>query len=314
MSTEATALAHIQSLFKDIESWGAALREPWRPDPTSQLALDDQAWPGWPVTQLARASLGSARDHLQAVRVHIEAEQMFPLASDTLLRTAIVAGAQTVWMLSPDDEVLRQERGRTVAAEVYRRRPRVVKQAAHDRLAGADSAIAGFGSRPAGLKYPSELSAGGLSAFVYDFRALPRVGVVAVVWTRDEIVLACALVSENEWRGVRAAEPGVQELSVLLQRAPIHPAAERGATFRSPNSVQRKTFDIATQHSDYRGKPTKGNQLDRVVLRDFLDDPQRMLAVPRAIRSAILTGVVTGPAVAEVEASGMVASEGTVTA
>jgi len=134
---------------------------------------------------------------------------------------------------------------------------------------------------------------------------------VAAVWTRDEIILACALVSENEWRGVRAVEPVVQELSVLLRRAPIHPAAERDAAFRSPNSVQRKTFDIATQHPDYSGKPTKGNKLDRVVLRDFLDDPQRMFAVARAIRSAILTGVVTEPTVAEVEASDMVASEGT---
>jgi 5-methylcytosine-specific restriction protein A len=134
---------------------------------------------------------------------------------------------------------------------------------------------------------------------------------VAAVWTRDEIILACALVCENEWRGVRATEPGVKELSVLLQRAPIHPVAERDAAFRSPNSVQRKTFDIATQHPDYLGKPTKGNKLDRVVLRDFLDDPQRMLAVARAIRSAILAGVVTEPAIAEVEASDMVASEGT---
>lgn len=75
--------------------------------------------------------------------------------------------------------------------------------------------------------------------------------------------------------------------------------------------MQRKTFDIATQHPDYRGKPTKGNKLDRVILRDFLDDPQRMLAVARAIRSAILTGAVTEPTVAEVEASEMVASEGT---
>jgi 5-methylcytosine-specific restriction protein A len=133
---------------------------------------------------------------------------------------------------------------------------------------------------------------------------------VAAVWTRDEIIMACALVSENEWRGVRASEPAVKQLSELLRRAPIHPESEKTVAFRSPDSVQRKTFDIATQHPDYRGKPTKGNKLDRVVLRDFLDDPERMLAVAQAIRSAIDSGTVAEATVAEVEASDMVAPEG----
>lgn len=135
---------------------------------------------------------------------------------------------------------------------------------------------------------------------------------MAVVWTRDEIILACALVSENEWRGARASEPAVQELSDLLRRAPIHPATDRDGAFRSPNSVQRKTFDIATQHPDYGGKQTKGNRLDRVVLRSFLDDLEPMRAVARAIRLAILCDAVAEPVVAEVEASDMVRPEGTI--
>jgi len=50
--------------------------------------------------------------------------------------------------------------------------------------------------------------------------------------------------------------------------------------------VQRKTFDIATQHPDYTGTPTKGNRLDRVVLTTCLEDPDRMRRPrPSATRS-----------------------------
>lgn len=102
---------------------------------------------------------------------------------------------------------------------------------------------------------------------------------MAIDWTRDEIILVCDLISANDWLGMRAPEQPVRELSELLRHAPIHPLEGRGEAFRSPNSVQRKTFDIATQHPDYPGKQTKGNKLDRVVLLDFLAKPDRMRAV-----------------------------------
>lgn len=109
-------------------------------------------------------------------------------------------------------------------------------------------------------------------------------------WARDEIILACHLVMENHWKGLDAQGPRVVELSALLQMLPIHAEADRNEKFRNPNGVARKTFDIATRHPDYRGKPTNGGALDVEVLHDFLADPEKMTKTARLIRQGITTG------------------------
>lgn len=112
------------------------------------------------------------------------------------------------------------------------------------------------------------------------------------LWEWDEIVLACALVARNEWRGLGDHRPEVVELSGLLQRLSGAPAGDRGPTFRNPAGVARKTADIATRHPDYLGKPTNGNRMDREVLAGFLDDPEQMFAQEAAIRAVTTEGVV----------------------
>jgi 5-methylcytosine-specific restriction protein A len=109
-------------------------------------------------------------------------------------------------------------------------------------------------------------------------------------WNRDELILACDLVWANGWHELRAEYPQVVELSQLLQRYGAHPVEVRTATFRNPNSVGRKTTDIATQHPDYRGVPTRGGRLDREVLADFIANPHEMHGQALALREAILTG------------------------
>ncbi|MFF3657665.1 HNH endonuclease [Streptomyces olivochromogenes] len=109
-------------------------------------------------------------------------------------------------------------------------------------------------------------------------------------WARDEIILACDLVMMNGWKGLDALDSRVIELSALLQLLPIHADADRNETFRNPNGVARKTFDIATQHPDYRGKPTKGGALDVEVLHEFLARPDQMTGVAHLIREGISTG------------------------
>lgn len=109
-------------------------------------------------------------------------------------------------------------------------------------------------------------------------------------WARDEIILACDLVMTNGWKGLDAQDSRVIELSALLQLLPIHADADRNETFRNPNGVARKTFDIATRHPDYRGKPTKGGSLDVEVLHEFLARPDQMAKVARLIREGISTG------------------------
>ncbi|MGW9596911.1 HNH endonuclease [Streptomyces chartreusis] len=109
-------------------------------------------------------------------------------------------------------------------------------------------------------------------------------------WARDEIILACDLVMSNGWKGLDAQDSRVVELSAVLQLLPIHADADRNETFRNPNGVARKTFDIATRHPDYHGKPTKGGALDVEVLHEFLARPDEMNEVARLIRQGITAG------------------------
>lgn len=115
-------------------------------------------------------------------------------------------------------------------------------------------------------------------------------------WTYDELVLAADLVAENAWQGLRANNPKVVELSKLLRAAHIHPVDGRPENFRSVNSVQRKTFDISTQHPDYQGKPTRGGDKDANVLHDFISDPTRMSNLAREIRARVSTLAESEPA------------------
>jgi 5-methylcytosine-specific restriction protein A len=109
-------------------------------------------------------------------------------------------------------------------------------------------------------------------------------------WARDELILACDLVRQNDWRWLPAEDPRVIELSRLLQVMPLHPPEVRDSKFRNPNGVGRKTADIATRHPDYRGKPTNGGALDLEVLQNFLDRPDEMRATAEAIRQGVRSG------------------------
>jgi 5-methylcytosine-specific restriction enzyme A len=112
-----------------------------------------------------------------------------------------------------------------------------------------------------------------------------------ISWARDELLLACALVVENGWHELRQADPEVLELSDLLRTLPLHSTAVKSdPRFRSPNSVSRKTADIATAHPDYTGTATRGGQPTRDVVADFLQHPAEMMTAVHAIRSGIASG------------------------
>ncbi|MFI5563347.1 HNH endonuclease [Amycolatopsis japonica] len=113
------------------------------------------------------------------------------------------------------------------------------------------------------------------------------------VWLEAELVLACDVVAQNNWRLVRSHDPRAIDLSRLLQSLQLHPLESRGPTFRNPNSVQRKTSDIATQHPGYTGKPTRGGRLDREILQAFLNRPDEMHAQAEAIRAGAISGTLS---------------------
>ena len=91
-----------------------------KPDPDSDLALDDEDWPYFPPSTIAWIGLVSATDHLDAIRRHIDAHFTFPMAHLTMCRSALVGAAQTAWILAPDDRPTRLLRSRTVIAYGYK--------------------------------------------------------------------------------------------------------------------------------------------------------------------------------------------------
>jgi 5-methylcytosine-specific restriction protein A len=109
-------------------------------------------------------------------------------------------------------------------------------------------------------------------------------------WAWDELVLACALVHRNKWREVKKDDPRALELSDLLQILPIHPMQARGNNFRNPNSIQRKTADLATAHPSYVGTPTKGGRLTQQVVAEFISRPEDMLAAADGIMATLASG------------------------
>ncbi|WP_405687604.1 HNH endonuclease [Streptomyces sp. NBC_00057] len=110
-------------------------------------------------------------------------------------------------------------------------------------------------------------------------------------WTRDELLLACALVVENGWNELREGDSRVLDLSDLLRSLPIHAnAAQAIPKFRSIGSVSRKTSDLASNHPAYTGSPTKGGRLDKEVIATFIARPSEMLGAAAALRQGIGTG------------------------
>ncbi|MEU4539005.1 HNH endonuclease [Streptosporangium sp. NPDC023825] len=124
-------------------------------------------------------------------------------------------------------------------------------------------------------------------------------------WSRDELILACALVEENDWNELRVGDPRVVELSGILRDMPIHDPSVRGEEFRSQGSVSRKSTDIATWHPGYKGSRTKGGKLDREVIAEFLEHPDEMRAAARAIRESVLSGDLENLSPVEEEFSAM---------
>ncbi|MEU2369057.1 MULTISPECIES: HNH endonuclease [Streptomyces] len=110
-------------------------------------------------------------------------------------------------------------------------------------------------------------------------------------WTEDELVLAGALVVSNGWRELRTGEPEVQELSDLLRSLPLHaPEARSVPSFRSPDSVSRKTTDFMTNHPSYTGKATRCGKPTLLMIQAFTERETEMCLAAETLRDAIGSG------------------------
>lgn len=114
-------LAAIRETFPTLDRWRDALSEVIVPPPGSALAHDDEEWPYASASALVSVGLASAREHLHAVRLLVEAQELFPAAASTLCRSALIGASLAVWILRPEEPEERLRRSLSLAVEDYKR-------------------------------------------------------------------------------------------------------------------------------------------------------------------------------------------------
>jgi 5-methylcytosine-specific restriction protein A len=96
-----------------------------------------------------------------------------------------------------------------------------------------------------------------------------------------------------------------------LQSPALHPLDGRGADFRNPAGVERKSNDLVTRHPDFKGRRTNGNRLDQVVVDAFLARPLEMRAEAAAIEAALRRWM-DAPTIPDPDIEDFAAEEGSV--
>ncbi len=109
-------------------------------------------------------------------------------------------------------------------------------------------------------------------------------------WSRDETILAYALLKRDENRVPGKNDPSVAELSTLLRQTQPE-VAGRTETFRNISGVYMKLMNLrgADPSVSAAGLPA-ASAMDREVVADFWDQPDRLQAVAAAIRKALSSG------------------------
>jgi 5-methylcytosine-specific restriction enzyme A len=105
-------------------------------------------------------------------------------------------------------------------------------------------------------------------------------------WHRDEIILALDLYSRLEPGKINSSNPDIQELSVLLNRLPIHDVRPDEAKFRNPNGVALKLSNFLAIDPAYDGKGMQSfSQLDKKVFEEFESDTNELHKIASRIRA-----------------------------
>lgn len=104
-------------------------------------------------------------------------------------------------------------------------------------------------------------------------------------WHRDEIILVLDLYSRLEPGKINSSNPDIEELSVLLNRLPIHDVRPDEAKFRNSNGVSLKLSNFLAIDPSYHGKGMKSfSKLDEKVFKEFESDSERLHKSARRIR------------------------------
>lgn len=134
--SEQQALEAIEATFARVDELRKRFAIAHPPAPGSVFDADDSTMPRMRLSELARTSLAQAWDHFDLVKLIIESRRTFVAATGSVLRGALVASAQSLWLVEPDDALQRRERGLFAAQEWYERRIQYQNEMAPDLDAG----------------------------------------------------------------------------------------------------------------------------------------------------------------------------------
>ena len=115
-------MAAVLATFEQLDDWGSRVQNAFSPPAGSELARDDAVFPWLATADIAWQGLCAAQDHLKAFRSWLRHEppELFPIATFSLLRGALVGGAMATWVLVSDSVDERTSRSLAVAADWYR--------------------------------------------------------------------------------------------------------------------------------------------------------------------------------------------------
>lgn len=120
--------AQIRDTFPQLTTWGERVREGFAPEPGTPLAQDDDVFPWLGTADIAWQGLAAAQDHLKGFRAwwlandapdEADRPGLFPIATFSLLRGALIGGVIASWVLTSNDVDVRTGRSLTVAAYWY---------------------------------------------------------------------------------------------------------------------------------------------------------------------------------------------------
>lgn len=113
-------------------------------------------------------------------------------------------------------------------------------------------------------------------------------------WTRDELILALDLYFKVSPVQTTEKNPGIVELSQILNELPIHSHGPGQENFRNPNSVYMKLCNFLRLDPDYPGVGLDaGSKLDEIVWNEYASDRARLAQTARAIRESYSTRSIT---------------------
>lgn len=109
----------VTDTFPQLTVWGDAVKTLPPIAAGSPLAQDAQVFEWLTPGDLAWQALCGAQDHLKGFRAWWLNDELYPMATFSLLRAALVGGALATWILFPDDSETRVSRGLVAAQDWY---------------------------------------------------------------------------------------------------------------------------------------------------------------------------------------------------